>query len=117
MQHCMRLHMREMLEPTGLWQQEIDNRLLPMHHAMQQVVLRHLGLSDVDIGIQRLLFALVGVPVYLILAQDMVQKISPDLMKRPLPESVDTLTRYAIALIDSERKVRKLPPASAAVQG
>ena len=110
MQHCMRLHMREMLEPTGLWQQEVENRLLPMHDAMQQLVLRHLGLATVDIGIQRLLFAIIGMPVYLILGQDVVQKISPDLMKQPLAETVDVMTRYALSLIDKERQSRREPP-------
>ena len=28
MQQCMRLHMREMLEPTGLWQKEIEDRIV-----------------------------------------------------------------------------------------
>ncbi|MDO4795122.1 MAG: CerR family C-terminal domain-containing protein [Brachymonas sp.] len=107
MRHCLRLHMREMLEPTGLWQQEIETRFLPMHQAMQELVQRHLGLRAADEGVQRLVLAIVGIPVYLMLVQvDLLQRISPKLLQGPVAEAVQSCTRYALALIDSEKRLR-----------
>ncbi|MDO4769002.1 MAG: CerR family C-terminal domain-containing protein [Brachymonas sp.] len=106
-QRCLRLHMREMLEPTGLWQQEIETRFLPMHQAMQGLVLRQLGLAAADAGVQRLILAIVGIPVYLMLAQeDLLHRIQPNLLQRPVAEAVQACTRYALALIDSEKQLR-----------
>lgn len=106
-QRCLRLHMREMLEPTGLWQQEIETRFLPMHQAMQGLVLRQLGLVAADAGVQRLILAIVGIPVYLMLAQeDLLHRIQPNLLQRPVAEAVQACTRYALALIDSEKQLR-----------
>ena len=111
-QQCLRLHMREMLEPTGLWQQEMENRFLPMHQALRVRMQRHLGLPAADDGVQRLVLAIVGIPVYLRLAQvDLLQRISPNLLKGPVDETVHTCTRYALALIESERQQRQLPAA------
>ena len=31
---CMRLHFREMLDPTGLWQQELDSEIKPLHSTL-----------------------------------------------------------------------------------
>ena len=107
MQQCLRLHMHEMLEPTGLWQQEIETRFVPMHHAMQALLLRHLELDAADTGVQRLVLAIVGIPVYLMLVQkDVLQIVSPHLLQRPLAETVQACMRYALALIDSEKQLR-----------
>ena len=32
-QSCMKLHYREMLEPTGVWRDEIENNIRPAHKA------------------------------------------------------------------------------------
>lgn len=106
-QHCLRLHMREMLEPTGLWQQDMETRFLPMHQALRGLVQRHLGLPAADEGVQRLVLAIVGIPVYLMLAQvDLLQRINPNLLQSPVAQTVQTCTRYALALIDSEKQLR-----------
>ena len=109
MQQCMRLHMREMLEPTGLWQKEIEDRIVPLHHALQALVVRHLGLACPDDGIQRLVFAIMGIPVYLIMAQDLVQALSPNLLHRPdaIAAAVDAFSHYAQTLVEREREMRQ----------
>lgn len=108
--HCLRLHMREMLEPTGLWQHEIEHSLRPIYHALWALVCRHLGLAQADEGIQRLVLAMCGMPIHLLAMQDMVQMISPALQEGPHPvtRAVDSLVRYALALIDSEARARGL---------
>ena len=109
MQQCLRLHMREMLEPTGLWQKEIENRITPLHRALQALVTRHLGLACPDAGIQRLVCAIMGIPIYLILAQDLVQTLAPDLLHRAdtIAAAVEAFTHYAQTLVEKEREMRQ----------
>ena len=49
-QLCVKLRMREMLEPTGLWHQEVNEGIKPMHEAMLVRLCRHLGLAAPDAG-------------------------------------------------------------------
>jgi hypothetical protein len=39
----LRLFYREMLEPTGIWQREIETNIMPEHLALVAVLCRHLG--------------------------------------------------------------------------
>jgi AcrR family transcriptional regulator len=62
-QHCMKLHFREMLEPTGVWQEEIDSNIKPAHAALVNVLCRHLGLARADDDIHTLAFSIFGLGV------------------------------------------------------
>ncbi|MDO5652876.1 MAG: CerR family C-terminal domain-containing protein [Brachymonas sp.] len=110
--YCMRLRMRETLEPTGLRQEEIDQRFIPLHRAMHSLLARHLGLDDSDEGVDRLVLAIMGMPIYLVLAQDVVLKLCPAIVEQPdaVAKAVDTLVRYALALIQSEAAQRGTLP-------
>ena len=44
---CVRLHFREMVEPTGLWAEEIDCGIKPYHAALVVVLCRHFGLKQI----------------------------------------------------------------------
>jgi AcrR family transcriptional regulator len=85
---CMRLWYREMLEPTGLWDQEIDNGIKPAHAALVKYLARHLNVPDSP-DLQRLAFSLVGLSIHLMVTREVIEKISPDLMNS---ESIDTWT-------------------------
>ena len=52
-QLCVKLRMREMLEPTGLWAEEIDQGIRPMHEALLKVLCRHLGVAQPDDPVAR----------------------------------------------------------------
>lgn len=110
MQHCMRLHMREMLDPSGLWQQEIERRVVPTQQALARVVGRHVGLGDAfDEDIQRLVLAMTAMPIHFMVAQDVVMAVCPSMLQHPevVPTLVDTVVRYALALIQAERVHRQ----------
>lgn len=100
-----------MLDPTGLWQHEIEHSLRPIYHALWGLVCRHLGLAQHDEGIQRLVLAMCGMPIHLMATPDMVQIISPALQQGPSPvgRAVAHLVRYALALIHDEARQRGLP--------
>lgn len=100
----MKLHYREMLEPTGIWQEEIDSRIKPAHLALVAVVCRHLGVTRADDDIHRLCFAIAGLGMTLHVAGDVFTAIRPQLLATPaaLEVYVDRLLIYATALVDAE---------------
>jgi AcrR family transcriptional regulator len=109
-QHCMRLHFREMLEPTGLWDQKIDATIKPAHEALLRVLCRHLGLPRADDDLHRLAFSIVGLGVHLFVGQDVIQAIAPGLSGTP--QAVDRYTErlvdYAMGMVHSEAQRRQL---------
>ncbi|MBI2751836.1 MAG: CerR family C-terminal domain-containing protein [Burkholderiales bacterium] len=114
MQHCMKLHFREMLEPTGIWQEEIDSNIKPAHAALVSVLCRHLGLAKADDDIHTLAFSISGLGVMLHIGCDVVTTIRPQLVAShaALDRYCDRLVAYAMALIDAEVQRRALPVAA-----
>ena len=111
MQQCLRLHMREMVEHTALWEEELQQRILPKHAAMRDLLTRHLGLPQSDMEIDRLVCGIIAMSVHWLLSQEVVQNFQPDLLQKPnaVATEVDALVRYALVLIDNEARLRGLP--------
>ena len=86
-QQCTRLHFREMLEPTGLWEQAIHNDITPAHGALVGMLARHLGLQEPDDALHRLAFSITGLPLQLLIGRDCIQAICPALIAQP--EAID----------------------------
>ena len=101
---CMRLWYREMLEPTGLWHEKIDNGIKPAHAALIQVLSRHLGVAQPGDDMARLAFSVVGLAVQMLLTREVIDSISPQLLDGP--QAIDTwqarLVMYAVAMIEAE---------------
>jgi len=119
MQRCMKLHFREMLEPTGLWAEEIETDVKPTHAALVAVLCQHLGLAEADDDIHRLGFALSGLGITPHVAGDAVVLIRPALLATPEAVDVycDRLVSYGMAMVEAEAKRRQgcaadSPPAS-----
>lgn len=93
---CMKLHFREMVEPTGMWQAEIDNNIKPAHLALTQALAGHLSLSEPDDDIHRLAFQIAGLGIMLHVGLDVIQAIRPELIA-----SADALDTYLARLVDS----------------
>ena len=107
-QSCMKLHFREMLEPTGVWRDEIENNIKPAQLALVAVLCRHLGLDEADDDIHRLAFSVSGLGVMLHLAGDVYQSICPALLASPvaIDQYVDRLVSYALAMVETEARRR-----------
>ncbi len=108
MQQCMKLHFREMLEPTGMWQDEIDTRIKPTHMALVGVLCRHLNAAEADDDIHRLAFSITGLGVMLHVGSDVINAVRPQLMAASgaLDQYGDRLVSYAMALVDAETRRR-----------
>lgn len=93
---CVRLHFREMVEPTGLWAEEIDGGIKPYHAALVAVLCRHFRLRRADDDVHRLAFSIVALGVHLFVGHDIISAIKPKLLDSP--KSVDV---WAARLVDS----------------
>jgi TetR/AcrR family transcriptional regulator, regulator of cefoperazone and chloramphenicol sensitivity len=109
---CMKLHFREILEPTGVWQAEIDSHIKPTHTLMAQVLCHYLGLKQTDDAVHRLVFSLCGLGLMVQVCSDVINAIRPDLIATP--QSIDAYTEqllgFAHAMVQSEVQRRALAP-------
>ena len=107
----MKLYFREMLEPTGVWQETIDNDFRPQHEALLKVLAQQMGLPAPDRELRRLAICLAGLGVHLHVGYDITNQLAPGLNDGPqaLDEWTEALTRYALALVQAEALRRGLP--------
>ena len=112
----MRLWFREMLEPTGLWRQEIDNDVRPAHNALVLVLSRHLQLDPGCDNVARLAYSIAGLAMHMMVSREVVDVLSPQLMKdgAAIDVWIARLVDYAEALVDVERRaaLSHLPPST-----
>jgi len=105
---CMRLWFREMLEPTGVWHEEIDNGIKPAHAALVQVLERYLGLAQADQDVARLAFSVVGLAIHILICRDVIDKVNPQLLDSDA--AIDTwlarLVDFAEAMVNAEQARR-----------
>ena len=101
---CMKLQFREMLEPTGLWEETVAHGIQPLHDALVLLLARHLGLNASQRELQRLAVCLAGMGVHLHVGHDITNQVAPGLNDGPqaLDDWADALTRYALVLVQAE---------------
>lgn len=105
---CVKLRMREMVEPTGLWDQEVNEGIRPMHQALAAVLCRHLGLAAPDDELHRLVICLSALGVHLHLGRDVIDAVAPQLNQAPDAAArwADCLLRQGLAMVEQERQRR-----------
>jgi AcrR family transcriptional regulator len=101
----MRLWFREMLEPTGLWTEEIDNGIKPAHAGLVAVLSRHMGVTKPGDDMARLAFCIVGLAIQMMVTRDVIDSIRPQLLNTH--QAIDTwmarLVDYAEAMVNAEQ--------------
>lgn len=104
----LRMWLREVLEPTGTWQNEIDNGIRPEFEALAAVLARHMGVP-VDDEVLRLVHAVAGLGAHLMVSMDIVAAVTPQLVAGPdaLQNWVPRLVEYAEAIIGAEQEKRR----------
>jgi TetR/AcrR family transcriptional regulator, regulator of cefoperazone and chloramphenicol sensitivity len=112
-QLCIRLHMREMVEPTGLWTEEIDNGITPHHQALLVVLQKHLSIKVIDDDLQRLAMCIVAMGVHLFVGRDVIEKICPQITQdeSALKVMQQRLVLFAMSMVEAESARRKQPSA------
>ena len=110
-QQLTRLHFREMLEPTGLWVEQIKLQIKPAHAALAEVLARHLGVTKIDDDVHRLAFSITGLAMQVFISRDVIENVRPQLIATP--KSIDLwatrLADYAEAMIAVEAGRRVQP--------
>lgn len=108
----MKLHFREMIEPTGAWQEEIDAEIKPQHEALLGLLQRRLGLEQADADTHRLAFAILGMAVHFYVGQDVAVALLPELLDSPAAIDVlaERLAGYALSMIEGEARRRAGEP-------
>ncbi len=116
---CMKLRFREMFEPTGLWEEEVERGIKPMHDTMAKILAHHLGLAEADDEIARLVVCLAGLGVHLHVGHDINQQVAPALGEGAdaVERWAGALVRYGLALVQAEatRRGVTLRPAAPGV--
>jgi AcrR family transcriptional regulator len=103
-----RLHFREMLEPTGLWQEVMERLFDPLHAALLRQLVRLLGLAAPDEELHRLAAVLTGQGVHLHVGRDCIEALLPGLYSgdAAIDRWGESLVRGALAMIEAERQRR-----------
>ena len=108
MRLSMRLHFREMLEPSGMLQEHIEQQIRPLHDSLTALLSNQLGLAAPDDDALRLSLTVQGLVVFHFVAQDVVVQLAPSLTATA--EAIDTLAErlaiYAQAMFEAERQRR-----------
>ena len=104
----VKLHCREMLEPTGLWDEKIDCGIAPVHRTLVAALCRHLGLKRPDDELQGLAVCIAGLGVHLHVEHDVIDALAPRLnrMPRAYERWADRLVGYAEAMVAAEAQRR-----------
>lgn len=104
----LRLHVRELLDPTHVWPELIERECRAPHLALVQVLCRHMGVAEADDDMHRLAFSLAGLVMQLWTQRDPLQAIAPQLASSQSVDLwVDRLTGYALAMVQGETTRRK----------
>ncbi len=108
-QQCMRLHFREMLEPTGLWAEELEHGIKPAHAALADVLRRHLGLAKTDVEVHRLAFSITAMALQLYVCPEVISTIRPELLHGPkaADQWVQRLADFAESMVAGEMQRRQ----------
>ena len=109
---CMKLHLREMLEPTGLWAADPSFGIRDMHEALVAVLCLHLGLEKstaaADMDLQRLAICIAGLGVHLHVGHDINHMLAPGISEGEpnLDRWSERLVEFALALVQVEARRR-----------
>lgn len=111
----VRLHIREMLEPTGQWERALDKDVRQPHDALVRLLCRHLGVATADLAIHRLALTLSSMAFQLWGHRDDIEAIKPELLATAEAVELwaDRMADYALAMIAAEKTWRHATPAPA----
>jgi AcrR family transcriptional regulator len=113
----MKLHLREMLEPSAAFREIVDQVIAPAHRALSQLIARHCGVARPDDDIHQLGFAMVAMANDYCMSREFMKMLAPGVLNRPQARQriLDRLVGYARALLDHEiaRRREAAPPARA----
>jgi len=105
----LRLHLREMVEPSPVYAGTVAEHIVPQHQAMARLLARHIGLVEPDDDVHRLVFALVAMAHDYCMSREFMKILAPRLLDRPdaLSQALERLVDWGLALVAHERLRRQ----------
>lgn len=105
----MRLHFRELLDPSGVLGHDYDAELAALYTGLTGLLTQHLGLAGMDTDIQRLAHSIIGLALPYYVARDLIDRVSPTLLAdaTAVDTLADRLAGYALAMITNEQQRRQ----------
>ncbi len=112
----VRLHIREMLEPTGQWERALDQDVRQPHDALVRLLCRHMGIATADLAVHRLALTLSSMAFQLWGHRDDIDALKPELLATAEAVELwaDRMVDYALAMIAAEKAWRQATAAPAA---
>jgi AcrR family transcriptional regulator len=109
--HVLRLHMREMLEPTPAFRELVAQVIVPVHRTLTALLARQCGLQAPDTDIAQLSFAIIAMANDYCLSREFMKMLAPEVLERPQAERhiLDRLVGYTRALVEHEKARRAAP--------
>jgi AcrR family transcriptional regulator len=105
----IKLHRREMIEPTGLWQEKLNQGMPRVHAVLIRSLCERLEIDQPDDEVQALAMLIIGPAVHLLMNCEVIDVLAPQLLAGA--DSVDRwcerLLANAEALIRAERRRRR----------
>lgn len=116
MQWLMRIHLREMVEPTSMLKDVIEQNVVPHFRALVVLLAHHAGVAEPDDDLHRLAFAITAMVNDYCMSREWMEALAPSLLAGPdaLDRALDALVGYACALVQYEAQRRRGAPAPAA---
>lgn len=103
-----KLHMREQLDPMGLWKDDIEKEIKPKHYGIFDLVKKEIkNISDDDAN--RLVFSIVSLSIGIFVNQDVINAINSNLIndENSLVIWKKRLVQYAKSMIEVEKKLNE----------
>ncbi len=100
----MRLHLREMLEPSSVFRDVLEGTVFPHHQALVGLLARHCGMRKADTDLHQLAFALVAMAYDYCMSRECMNVLAPDVLGRPkaAEKILERLVGYSEALLAHE---------------
>lgn len=105
----MRLHLREMLEPSAVFREVVEQSVVPHHNALAELLARHVGIAKPDEAVHHLAFALVAMANDYCMSREFMHMLAPRVFDGPDANEriLDRLVGYSTALLRDEIERRK----------
>ena len=101
----MRLHLRELVEPSPVYAATVAQHIVPHHRALVALLARHIGVADDHDDVHRLSFALVAMAHDYCMSREFMNILAPNLLHGPdaVPTALARLVDWGLALVAHER--------------
>lgn len=106
----MKLHLREMVEPSAAYKEVIAQYIQPHHQRVVMLLARHVGATEPDDALHHLAFALLAMVHDYSLSREFMNVLAPALLDgdEAVRQVLNRLVGYGVALVGHERGVRAM---------